>query len=102
TSGAAAPDGAIDVRNGPMIADYSTSSPANAIRPWLPSGYANGAWTGDGIRSSVAASIPRDAVGFAEASSLGVGSFNGTGVDDTSVVISYTLCGDSNLDHTVD
>src|SRR5262249_49748231 len=70
-------------------------------------GFAGGSWNGIGINSSAAASAnPAHpmAVGYAEASALGIvgsGTFGGFTVDDSSVVASYTLAGDLNLDQTV-
>src|SRR5207248_6568214 len=69
---------------------------------------ANGAWTGTGITSSAAAAVAADstnthktALGFAEASALGITSFSDKSFDDSALLIRYTFTGDSNLDGTV-
>src|SRR5206468_174900 len=67
-------------------------------------------WNGVGVNSSVAAAAAstahRTALGYAEASSVGIGAgggtFSGQAVDNTSVLVRYTLSGDSNLSGGVD
>jgi hypothetical protein len=46
--------------------------------------------------------LHKTALGYAEASALGIGTFSGQVVDSTSVLIAYTYAGDANLDRTVD
>jgi hypothetical protein len=98
--------GTINV-NGTFVADYITTSPLPSIAVMVKSGYAGGAWNAIGINSSAAASATSGhamAVGYAEASSLGIvgsGTFGGYTVDDSSVVVRYTLAGDANLDGIV-
>ena len=43
----------------------------------------------------------KTAIGYAEASALGVGSFGGATVDGTAILLRYTLLGDANLDGSV-
>ena len=79
---------------GALICDYSTTSPATLLRGQLQSGFAGGSWNGNGIVSPQAAAnqgLHRTGIGFAEASSLGIGSFMGRNVDSTTVVLSYAL-----------
>src|SRR5262249_11405114 len=71
-------------------------------------GFAGGAWTGGGITSTTAANVAIDgsnihktAVGYGEASSLGIGTFSGQAVDNTTLVMRYTLSGDATLDGVV-
>jgi len=71
-------------------------------------GFASGAWTGGGITSTTAAAVALDgsnihktAVGFAEAGDLGIGTFSGQAVDNTTLVLRYTLSGDATLDGAV-
>jgi autotransporter-associated beta strand protein len=105
TSLAVAGTGALDLNNNAMIVDYSGATPLANIRSLLQQGYAGGAWTGNGMTSSVAASIvggfPIVALGYAEASSISIGAIPGQIFDQTSIVIRYTLVGDANLDQVV-
>src|SRR5207244_9651041 len=80
-----------------------------AIQAAIASGYAGGAWTGNGITSSsaatAAASQHRTALGYAEATDLYTSfpaTFSGQSVDNTSVLVRYTASGDANLSGTVD
>jgi hypothetical protein len=97
---------ALDVANNAMIIDYSGSSPINAIQGYISSGYNGGDWAGNGVTSSsaaaAAASAHRTALGYAEASSLGIGTFAGQVVDASAICIRYTYSADANLDGTVD
>jgi hypothetical protein len=97
--------GRLDLTDEDMILDYTGGTPAATIRSLLTSGYAGGAWNGSGICSSVAASTPGRTLGYAEASAL-FGSFPATfagqSIDASTVLIGYTISGDTNLDHRVD
>ncbi len=102
--------GTIDV-GGVLIVDYATTSPLATIASQIASGYASGAWNGIGINSTPAALVAADqsalhktGLGYADASALGIvgtGTVAGVTVDDTAVVIRYTLAGDANLDGQV-
>jgi GH35 family endo-1,4-beta-xylanase len=105
---AGAPDawlGTLDLTNNDLaVANGSIATIQNQIR----TAYSNGTWLGPGITSSHAAAIAADSsnphktgLGFATASSLGVSMFDGQPVSDSTVLIRYTLLGDSNLDHVV-
>jgi rhamnogalacturonan endolyase len=96
--------GTIDLANNSMIIDYSGASPAAVIRANLVSGFNSGKWNGAGIDSSNAASdaAMMHAIGYAEASDLGVTNFLGKNVDSTALLLRYTKYGDNNLDGTVD
>jgi hypothetical protein len=97
--------GKLDLADGAAILDYSGDSPINTVRSLLASGYAGGAWNGNGINSSVAASTPNHSLGLAEATDLFhsfPASFAGQSIDNTSVLIRYTVSGDANLDQQVD
>jgi hypothetical protein len=101
---------ALDMKNNSLVIDYAPgSSPLGTVANQIKSGRANGAWNGTGITSSAAAAVAADstnthktALGFAEASALGITSFNGQNFDDSALLIRYTFTGDSNLDGTVD
>jgi hypothetical protein len=98
--------GKIDLADNNMIVDYDGSSPIASLRTTIGTGYAGGSWSGNGITSSsaaAAASSPhRTALGYAEQTELGIGSFAGQSLDSTSIVIRYTLAGDSDLNTMVD
>jgi Ca2+-binding RTX toxin-like protein len=98
--------GELDLSDNNLIVDYSQPTIAG-IESLLARGFAAGAWTGHGIRSSAAAADAQHetALGVAEATDLfGAfpATFRGQTVDNTSVLISYTLYGDANLDEKVD
>jgi secreted trypsin-like serine protease len=94
-------NGKIDLSDNKMIVDYTGSSPITSIASLISSGFAAGSWSGPGIVSSLADSSLHG-LGFAENSVLGLTSFGGQNVDDTSVLIGYTFFGDANLDGKVD
>lgn len=94
----------IDVTNNNVIVDYIGASPLDDIRTRIVNGYNGGSWTGFGINSSAAAATARTAVGYAEASSVFSAfpaMFAGESVDATTVLLRYTLQGDTNLDRVV-
>jgi hypothetical protein len=97
---------ALDLTGGKLVIDYSGSSPLSSIVGQIATAYASGNWTGAGITSTNAAAASttshKTALGYAEASQLGVSTFAGQSVDSTAVLIRYTATGDSNLDGTVD
>jgi hypothetical protein len=71
---------------------------------YVRAGYANGAWTGTGVISSIADLQATHGIGIAEASAIFTSFpaiFAGEQVDNTSVLLSYTLYGDANLDGAV-
>src|SRR5439155_6684520 len=99
----------LDLADSDLIHDYAGLSPLANIQSLILTGYANGAWTGNGITSSAAAaaagSVHRTALGYAEASNLFnsfPASFDDQSVDNTTVLVRYTYFGDANLDRTVD
>jgi hypothetical protein len=95
-------DGQLDLTNNAMVIDYNGASPFALIADQVKSGFNSGAWNGQGIISSIAAATPNRAVGFVEASEIGSpASFLGQPSDGTSVLLRFTLPGDSNLDATV-
>ncbi|MCS7032645.1 MAG: hypothetical protein NZ561_01470 [Phycisphaerae bacterium] len=97
-------NGALDINDNAAIVDYSLVSPLEDIRDDILAGRAGGAWTGPGIRSTVAAASSSFAVGYAEASELFASfpaTFLGRSIDNTTVLVRGTLAGDANLDATV-
>jgi T5SS/PEP-CTERM-associated repeat protein len=95
--------GAIDLTDGAAIFEYASpgESPLAYLRDRLIGGRNGGTWNGPGIHSTTAAALVNTSLGIAEASALGVTSFAGLPVDDTTVLIKLTLLGDANLDGTV-
>lgn len=95
-------NGQFDLSNNALVVDYATISPKTTIIDYLKTGFAGGAWNGQGISSSAAASQPNRAIGVAEASDVGSPSiFLGQSVDSTSLLLRFTLPGDANLDGIV-
>jgi autotransporter-associated beta strand protein len=98
--------GKLDTADNDLVIDYTGSSPLASIAAMLDSGYASGAWNGPGINSSSAAaasgSAVKTAIGFGEASALGLTTFAGRNVDSTAILLRYTVAADGNLDGTVD
>jgi len=95
---------ALDVNDDGFVYDYTGSSTIATVRSLLQSGFNVGSWNGAGLDSTAAHNdaAMSHALGYAEASSLGVSSFLGQGVDTTAVLVRYTKYGDNNLDGTVD
>lgn len=95
----------LDLTNNNLVIDYAPAdgSPIGTLTTSLSTGRNGGLWNGTGITSSTAASdaTHKTAIGSADASALGVGSFLGQSVDTTTVLLRYTLNGDANLDGTV-
>jgi len=94
----------LDIGNNVFGYDYTGASPLPAVRAQLVSGRNGGSWNGTGITSSNAASDPQKhtGVGYIESADLGTTTFNGATVDTTTLLLRYTLYGDSNLDRHVD
>ncbi len=97
--------GTYDVADGTLIIDYGGASPAGTVRAALQAGYNAGAWNGTGLLSSTAAVTAGFSVGYGESADLNTvfpatfGAF--ADVDDTSILIRYTIAGDTNLDRAV-
>lgn len=101
------PTGALDIKDGSFIYDYASGSQLSFIQSLINTGYATGAWNGNGIRSTAAANDPLDrtALGFAVATDLFStfpALFAGQQIDATSVLVRHTLYGDADLNRAVD
>jgi hypothetical protein len=101
--------GKLDLNDNPGIIDYSGASPLDTIRQLIKTGYNNGAWNGNGITSSLAQAAAgtsnMTAIGFAEASKLYSSfpaTFAGQNIDNTTIVLRYTVPGDANMSGTTD
>lgn len=94
----------LDLNDNDLIVDYTGATVRGTIEDQVKQGFANGAWNGSGITSTIAATTLQRALGVAEASDLFTtfpATFMGQSVDATSVIIRYTAPGDLNLDGTV-
>jgi hypothetical protein len=84
-----------------------TPTPYATVLGYVTTGYAGGAWNGNGINSSKAASDPNmvSALGIVNATDANawgaISSFHGHTPLDGDSLIGYTTYGDSNLDGTV-
>jgi hypothetical protein len=101
------PAATLDVKdNGLIVGSAAHAASADQIRSLIASGRAGGTWTGKGITSSAAAADAtaehKTAVGYGDASALGISSFLGQSVEDGAVVVRHTYIGDANLDGKVD
>ncbi len=80
----------IDVKNNSMTIDYrGQATPAATINSQLASGYASGAWNGEGINTSSAVAN-QTALGWKDDAAT------------QSILVKYTYYGDANLDGQVD
>ena len=80
-----------DVTNRPVAVDYTSTSPIATIRADLAAGR---------LLSSLA--TPNRAVGYGEASTLGLTTFGGQTLNGAAVVLRLTVKGDADLDAIVD
>lgn len=95
------PAAKFDLGNNSLIIDYTTTSPLPTIAAYIKSAYAAGSWTDPGLTSSAAFANHKTALGYAEASALGISTFDGQPIDSTTLLTAYTYYGDANLDGTV-
>lgn len=93
-----------DLTDHDLVLDYVAISPIATVQTLISTGFAAGAWTGNGLTSSVAAAAAATAdktgLGYAEAGELFGGFpqvFSGQTIDSTTVLVKYTLLGDANL-----
>ena len=101
---AGAGTGRLDLANNTLIVNYTGATPLGTVIGFLTSGYAGGAWNGAGINSSVAAGMTNTGVGVAEATDVFTifpALFAGQLVDNSSVLVRYTLYGDTDLNRNV-
>jgi hypothetical protein len=93
----------LDLTNNDMAILYgSGSSPLSAINAQLLAAYDGGLWDKPGLTSSIAKTKRGlTALGFGEASALGLTTFDGLTLGGNAVAVKYTLVGDANLDGLV-
>ncbi|HRK29777.1 MAG TPA: hypothetical protein PLD59_01760 [Tepidisphaeraceae bacterium] len=90
--------GKLDINDNLVAVEYSSASPLATIANQILQGYAGGAWNGLGISSSVAAVTPAGfAIGFGEASGLGITTFGDEAIEGNAVLFRLTIPGDADL-----
>lgn len=94
------PSARLDLGDSAMIVDYATISPRAAIEQLIESAYNNGAWNGSGIATSANGAIA--VVEANEVTSSFPFSYLGQRLDATSLIVTFTLPGDADLNGTVD
>jgi len=100
----------LDLTDNALVVDYPDTgpSPLDTVGNLIAAGYADGTWTGNGIKSSaVAPNGFTYGLGYAQNDALVVPfdtyrTFEGEPVDLTTVLVKYTYLGDLNLDGKVD
>jgi len=100
-----------DLNNNDLIVDSDTASQAveyDRTKRYIKSGFANGSWNGTGLNSSAAiaaaSTLDRTGLGYVKAADVFTSfpaTFVGETVDNTTVLVRYTLLGDADLDGTV-
>ena len=104
-------DGQWDLTNNHVVIDHAPAAGAStyqSIRLYVQSGHNFGTWAGDGLRSSAAATAASTSsptgLGYARSTDVFTAfpaTFLGQTVDDSTVLVRYTLLGDGNVDGTV-
>lgn len=92
--------GWIDLKDNDLVLDYSGVSPLLSLREKVIAGR-NSDWSGgSGITSTMSGMATT--LGYAEASAIGIDSYGGVPIDDSSIIVKYTYIGDGDLDGDVD
>jgi hypothetical protein len=90
----------LDISDSAMIVDYATISPRNTIEQLVQTAFHGGDWNGNGIATSAAG-----AIAVVEASEIAPAfpfNYLGQQLDATSLVVTFTLPGDADVNGTVD
>jgi autotransporter-associated beta strand protein len=92
--------GVIDLNDGAMAIDYTATSALATVTNQIKAGLTDKSSIGPGniLSSAVSGGLHPTALGYADASVLGITSFAGKTIDTTTTLVRYTLVGDSNLD----
>ncbi|HEX3356083.1 MAG TPA: hypothetical protein VHS31_03790 [Tepidisphaeraceae bacterium] len=98
-------NGTLDLSNHDLIVNTGSIS---TIGGYIKSAYGNGNWSSSGLTSTSARAVAGDinnphktALGYATASGINVGLFDGQSVSGSQVLVKYTWNGDANLDGVV-
>ncbi len=93
----------LDLTDGKLLYEYTGASPITTDYGYVSTAYSGGTWAGKGITSSAAATNSLAGLGIAEASALlgltsgQTGTFDGSTVTATTLIIKYTYKGDTDL-----
>jgi hypothetical protein len=88
----------LDLADNDMVILYGSSSPLSSVSAELTQAYDGGGWDKPGLTSSTArGSAGVTALGYGEASALGVTTFDGLALGGNAVLVKYTLVGDTQL-----
>jgi hypothetical protein len=93
----------LDMADNDMAILYgSGTSPLKTVQSDIAAAYDNKLWDKPGLTSSIAKTMSGEtALGFGEASTLGLSTFDGLTLGGNAVLVKYTLTGDTNLDGSV-
>jgi fibronectin type 3 domain-containing protein len=93
----------LDLADNDMAILYgSGASPLTTVEGQLQQAYDGGPWNDPGLTTSAArAEGGKTALGFGEASTLGLATFDGLTLGGNAVLVKYTVVGDTNLDGSV-
>jgi hypothetical protein len=93
----------LDLADNDMAILYgSGSTPLSTVNAQLLAAYDGGRWDKPGLTSSAAPTEGGNtALGFGEASTLGLSTFDGLSLGGNAVLVKYTVAGDVNLDGSV-
>jgi hypothetical protein len=93
----------LDLADNDMAILYGSGiTPLSAITAELHQAYDGGLWDKPGLTSSVARTMGgATALGFGEASTLNLSTFDGLTLGGNAVLVKYTVVGDTNLDGIV-
>jgi hypothetical protein len=93
------PGATLDLATHGLIVDWTGTDPLSTIAGYLTDGFNAGGWDGPGLTSSsIAEAGYVTALGYGSNADLGFVEFNGTPIDDTTILVKYTWTGDANLD----
>jgi hypothetical protein len=98
------PTSTLNMTDNDLIVLYgSGNSPFAAIRSDIAQAYDGAAWDKPGLTSTAAKASPQNyGLGYAEASALGLGTFDGVTLGGNAVLVKFTVVGDANLNGKVD
>ena len=105
------PSGRLDLNDNALVYDYTFggTTQRSTIRNLIKTARAGGTWTGAGLTSTTARNAigANTTLGYMEATDYKAiygpsATFDGETIDDTAVLVRYTLYGDADFNRTVD